>query len=649
MSNGTTLDFDRDDLPLGENLQSVLDVLKGSDIPEYELFRVAHTYRAHYDECREILKFIRESNKDSTCLDQMEMALDLQHGKSVNTENGSFLNGFVYFSQGDYSNALSCFTKERFSFGIDLCNYFYGIPENILLRSLVNLRNMDVKEFESSKEVLRSLITKTNIQLTNDERYAEHIRIKNDVLQDTLYGLRLSDTYSNEDNVDVRQRKAEDLILEGKFEEAISLLGDLVDKNYFYGKIEHLKGNYTEAKAFYKKCISEGLLNTRSYILSKYAYERIVQDSAMPFKFDSESFNDFNVFLKLKNNVEVGDLSGCSEDMRNFIVINKGVSDNLESCIVKYESLVNNKYMEKFIALNNLVYLENRRTSLFFKGISKSDNPKKKEYIKMIKEAVNSASPDVKDVLLYNQAYLTLDVNLFDKLNFQQAKIMSAYLKKDVETLKEMKLIELVACLEDREGAVELLSNKSSLVSNLLLGKLYLEKYVEKKSNIDLSLAISYFQKETKSFYGANGLGVCLAFQSRLSEASKVFNSVVMEHKCAHVNLGNVYILSGEYEKGVLEHLRYKVDSRVVLMLKDHLSLDVLISAYRSGCKNLKEIIFERLLLDNRLEEAKEYKGTTKKLNNLYEMKMKENEKKAEDLKRKIEELEKYKKSKNIK
>ncbi|KAF9762261.1 hypothetical protein NGRA_2128 [Nosema granulosis] len=654
LNNGTTMDFDTEDLPLGNNLHPLLEVLKNSDISPQELFRVAHIYKAHYEECKTILEFIKTNHPDFISpVEQLAMALDLQHGIEIdcNAAPTSVLKGFAYLHKKDYTKALACFSKERFTFGMDLCNYYYGTPENIILRSLMHLRNMEY--IEPSKDILRSLLEMKSIEFHTDERYSEYIKIKREVLEDALFGLRLVEIYNNPKNIDVLQRKAEDLISKGKYEQSRPILESLNinDKNYLLGKIEHLKGNYNEAKQFYKKCISAGQVNTRSYVLSKYANERIVQETPLTFKFDSQEFNDFNVFLKHKNNVELGDLNGCSEDMRNFIVINKGVSDNMESCIAKYESLVDNKYMEKYIAMNNLIYFENRRDYLFFRGSPRNGKSNTKKHIKAIKEAVEMAPPDAKEALLYNQAYLSLDVDLFDSLSLEQAKIMSAYLKQDVQNLTNLNLIELASCLKDKEGAIECLSNKSSLYSNLLLGKLYLDKYIEHKSNIDLSMAISYFTKETKSFYAANGLGVCLTFKNKLSEAIKVFSSVVVEHKCAHINLGNVYILKGEYEKGVLEHFRYSTDSikNIILHLKEGLSLDMLIVAYKKGCTSLKETIFEKLILENRLEEAKDYKVANKKLKDLYEKKEKENLAKSEELKRKIEELEKYKKSKNIK
>lgn len=662
MKSGTPLDFDTEDLPLGDNLNSLLEMLNETAIPLYEQFKIAHLYRFHYEECKKILDAIRENNKDcDEDVNLLTQALNLQHDKEVilfdtkkHVEN--IFEGFISFIKKDYTKALSLFTKEKFGFGIDLCDYIFEMPRNKLLKSLVHIKNIDTKEFESSKNTLNKILSDEIFDCNVDENYKDFIKIKKKVLQDIMFCLGLLDTYNNENNNDVKHRTISDFINRGRYEEAISILEniDLSEKNYLFGKIEHLKGNYNGAKQFYKKCISEGHTNTRSFILCKYNYERIIQENPLLYSFESGPLNDLNYYLKLKNNIEIDDnedLNGCSQDLIDFITISKGVSNNLESCVIKYDILKNNKYMDKVIFNNNLVYLRMKNKFLFVKGEKLDTDINIKEYEKMIDEAISEASENVKESLLYNQAYLKLKPSQFKKLNSEQARIMSAFLNKEDQVLQDLGLVELASCLKDNQDVFELLSSRSSLYSNLQLGKLYLDKYIKNGINIDLNFATKYFLKESKSFYAANGLGVCLALQKKYNEAIKVFNAVVIDHKPSHINLGNVYILNGDYEKAVIEFSKYqnKYSEEIIMKYKDHINVDLMINVFNKGYKGLKSVIFEKLIFDNRLDEAKNYKVTNEKLKKLFDFKIKEKKAEDDEVKRKIEELEKYKRAKNIK
>ncbi|WUR02637.1 uncharacterized protein VNE69_02160 [Vairimorpha necatrix] len=427
---------------------------------------------------------------------------------------------------------------------------------------------------------------------------------------------------------------------------------DLQNDTFYYlkGKKYHLEGDYSKALHFYKLSLS---LNDN--ILSKYNLQRILRSDVINEEYDCLEFNNFKYFMiyqKYKNEDIKCEVNNINPDIKRFINIMRGIKNNPESCISKYKTLLDNKLVDKNIIQNNIIYfkykdickssnidLTNLDIDHFKSNISKDISNHngstmiKQDDINLLKDIYNTNSSVY---VKYNIFWLTGDLNYYDKSNKFSTQIYNFL----------------------NHGTLEYLKIYDTLVK---------------------ASTIKEYSECLGSFYGANGVAICLTKSRKYKEALKIFYSLVVDYSDVYINIGNVYLINKEIDKGFIEYNKvydkteYKeyIREKIYKTYKEIKNIDLLIRIYskisnhkRDGDKNYKDrsnedrsneeildrsiedikmFIFKRLIDENRLEEAEKYKVEDKELRRYYEEKKEEEEKIKKENERAIEELKRYK------
>ncbi|KAK6089197.1 hypothetical protein P3W45_001824 [Vairimorpha bombi] len=356
-----------------------------------------------------------------------------------------------------------------------------------------------------------------------------------------------------------------------------------LDNEYFYylkGKKEHLKRNYEDAVNFYKKSLA-----LKYNVYAKYNLLRILQDECIDENYDCYEFNNFKYYMKYKKsrNADIKcDIENINKDIKDFININSGIKNNFESYITKYKTLLNNKLVDKKIINNNLTYYK-------YRNISYEDLEVDEEDIRILKDIYRENSSDY---VKYNLLYLTRDITYYDPSNKYSTAIYN-YLSN---------------------GSVE----KCDIYDKLI------------KAN-----SLKAFKECLTSFYGANGVGICLAKSMKYKESLKIFYSLALDYneKCLK---NNTRFKNNEYIKKIIRSVYRNIKN-----------IDLLIKIYEKlGIIEIKEFIFRLLIDENRLDEAENYRVNSEYLNKIYKDKVEENKRIKDELKRRAKEIIEYKKHK---
>lgn len=313
-----------------------------------------------------------------------------------------------------------------------------------------------------------------------------------------------------------------------------------------------------------------------------------------------------------------------------------GIKINPESYITKYKTLLENNLVDKDIIRNNLIYFKYKDILLKKKRANLEGNDKK------VNTEINNKKETIDDVSFNNK-----------KVNMEDIEILKDIYKRNNSPHVKYNIFYLTQDMTYYDA-----SNKFSVQIENYINKGEIENLPIYEKLIN-SKSIKDFKDCLDSFYGANGIGICLAKVLKYKEALKIFYSLVLDYNDVYINIGNVYFLMKEYEKGISEflkvyskkqsyHIKY-IEDIIVNNYKRIKNVDFIIKIY-NYIKNddIRSYICELLIDFNRLEEAECYVAKDKSLLEKLNNKKVEKDRLKEYNKRKIEELKNYKKSKNL-
>lgn len=659
------IDLDTASLPLGSAFDELLGHLCNARVPLATQHKIAYAYRRHPELSWRILQQVEEEVGigDSTTR-LLLLACQLQLGTNsielvqriepLESRVFDILKGFLLLRRRSYDGAMFLFKKARFRLGVQMCNYYLGnfsealkCEDEVVRAYCVVSRGVSEESLEEAGELLRT-------------------RGKRDI----LFRLGLSEEYDNEGSLDVKVRKMERLVEEGRWSEARETMGS-VPRNeetlYLLGKMEHKCGNVCEAKKYYM----ESLEYDKGYFTSEYNLQRIVQEEMRDVSYESSEFCDFKAYLKMKRKDINVSLVGCSREFKDVVSAIVEGNSRMSAGLGKYLKLVGNELIDEFVVMNNIGYFLCRRMEPF------SDEPesdgsegadrflvgsigikndgveeRRREGEKYLRRALEGCPDEYKDTIRYNLGYVTEDVEMLMESPLKEAKVVVASRFQGDGGMVDVGELELLGHYHMKRKefklAKKIFQRQDTVYSYIGLGNIYLREFVREGNGSSVKRAMETFSKGLRSYYCANGIGICLAVSGRVDDAIGVFRSVAMDWVGGYVNLGNALVLCKRYREAVEAFLKVggmKYASEMVVqickMTGDVESCRLCVS---NGVYDLKEYLFELLVGKNQLSEASRLEIRNESLVRLYEEKRRMEEKEREEVKRKMEEIKEYRK-----
>ena len=632
------------------------------------ILQIAFILRFNYEQSRSLFDMAYLRAKDDTERETIQsqiIGLMLQHNQDVITHlEGAFvsgdkrfeyLKGIFFMKNGQYHDAEFCFETAGYKRGIEICKV---------------LRN-DIEEMEKSTDP----ITQCYASSKNWKNYDGEIKNK-----DFEFAIGKSNEYENESNIDVKlalfNKELEEIVkkemikrndlksstdcnvhlfnddliqyanplyIEFYKEDLNLLLEKLVafsDNNkplayifYTVGKAFHLLKNFEKAQEWYNKT----LLLDSGYVPAQYNLNRI-HGTIFNSQANSSKVHDFNALISLKKLIFDFPIGNCSDFIRKF-----------------YRVVVQSRKLDKTIA-NDLKSMKS-----LFNEVEISNNLaiiiEGQESIAILEDLLAKVNSSYKDYILYNLGIMKKDQNLLKESSLPEAQLQLDYLRKDTNTKSK----SLLAYLTKDKNLLE-----SDAFGHIMGGFICIDEYLtylsednelnHKKDNCTLDSyfnlldeAEKMFLKETSSMYSVNGLGICALLRGNIASAIKLFEQVGEHFK---KNLANCYLLLKDYSKATDLYLRSvngqltEKDIKILEFLgqssKDPKSLKVLISLGLDGLKDHLAMVY---LGKGDVQSAKEMNISNPEI----QKKIEESMAKEEERKRKIAEIEEYrKKRKNI-
>ncbi|KMV66018.1 hypothetical protein M970_061180 [Encephalitozoon cuniculi EcunIII-L] len=663
---GEAIHLDSENLPLGSEFDELLGLLKDGKTPRSTQHKIAYGYRGHPELAMKILEQLEgdDGGDHSTLL--LLLACKLQAGLDgidvvqrmglLESPILDTLKGFVSLRKKSYDGALFLFGKARFSLGVQICNYYLGNiseakkSDNGVLRGYCLLK--DARRSDALSEVAKLF------------READK--------KDLLFGLGLGEEYENGENPDVKMRVASELVEKEDYPRACEVMEGMeksAEMLYLKGKMEHKRGNLEEAKKYYM----ESLGCDRDFFKSEYNLQRIVQDKMRDVDYRCSEFCDFKVYLQLKNKMKDVSLEGCSSEFRDLVsvVVGEGLR-RTDGLMRKYMRLVGNPWIENFVVMNNIGYSLCRHMRPFEKveeraegsdrfligsiGIDREHQDssdgidKVEEGKKYLVRALSECPEEYKEVIKYNLGYVTEDRGLLMELSLKEAKLLLSVGGEGISSIpNELELVGFYHMKrKEFKLAKKIFQKLDTLYSSIGLGNIYIRSFYKDRDVSALGKATKAFARGLRSYYCGNGIGICLALRGRTEEAIDVFSSVATDWVGGYVNLGNCLVLCGRYREAMdvfskTSSMKYSRE-----MLGRLCEIVDEIDGYRlcmdAGIPGAREKMFELLVEQNRLEEAKELGTSDQRLERMYNERKEEQEKKREELRRKAEEMREYRK-----
>lgn len=600
----SSLTFDTTELPLDTDFDSLFELIKESNIPSSSLFKIAYAYKDKYDYCKQILDYVKTTNLRDVKSKAEIFQMSLDLAH----------NKPLYFSQEYPYNSFYILLGYE---NIKSKNYVKALAyfTRVQYKLGIELCNFYLnRNIVFNNELLKALHIFNTKDVSNYKIAKE--MFKRNVSKDFYNGIfnntKSIGDYKIQLNIDIKLNTIrQDLSKIDLYE---------LDNDFFYylkGKKEHLEKNYDKAIEWYKKS-----LNKNNNIYAKYNLQRILQKEYIEDNFDCYEYNNFKYFMKYKK-CKIEDLKCDVENInlniKNFINIMSGIKNNPESYIAKYKTLLKNDLLDINTIKNNLIYFKYK--NIDYQDLLNDTSCVLEEDVQTLVDIYNKTN----DVYVkYNLFYLTRDMKYYDKLN-----------KFSTQILKFIKNGEL--------------------------------EYIEIYDKLKNAKTIENYKECLESFYGANGIAICLAKNKKYQEALKIFYSLVLDYNDVYINIGNVYIAMKEYEKGIIQFLKaFSEGNNIKLLSKisnnEYIfriiqevyiyvnNIDLLIKIYKIfEISDMKKYIFKLLINSNRLDEAECFKiESDSELMNIYNNKIEERNKACYENKRKAEEMAQYKKSRNL-
>jgi len=565
------------------------------------------------------------------------------------------LKGFVSLRRKSYDGALFLFRKAGFQLGVEICNYYTGnyLEARKSMNRIVRGYCI-VKEARDTKEMCKA------VKLFESEG-----------MRNVLYRLGACDEYDDASSTDVMIRQVEELVERKDFGKASEMI-DRIPKNaeslYLRAKIEHVSGSIENAKRWYM----ESLECDKLFIKSEYNLQRIVQQKMRDVSYASKEFCDFKVYMSIKSEVGDVDLSGCSEELRDVASAILGGKKKTDVGLRRYMKLIGNCWIENFVVMNNIGYFmcrdmrpfdghkenEEEGSDRFLMGsIGENCNIEKdgriNDGVKYLRKALEECPDEYREMIKYNIGYATESRQMLRECTIKEANLVLSVAGEGIEHVSEE--LELMGYhhMQRKEFklAKKILQRMDTVYSSIALGNICIRSFMKEKDDSALEKAMDAFSKGLSSYYCGNGVGICLALSGRHEEAATIFREVAVDWKGGYVNLGNAMVCMRRYKEAMEAFLNVSSMRYSQKMLGMLCRILDTVESYKAcmseGLSDVKERLFELLVLEERLEEAEQLGVDDVELLNVYNRKKNEMKERQMDLKRKRNEISEYRKRRN--
>lgn len=596
----------------------------------YELdsiLEVAYHIRGNYSQSCHLLEMAEEksrSNSQQNHVKIQRIGLMIQHKMNVRSlmeefrdstdRRIDFLKGVFFLNNGQLEDAQFCFERASYKKGLDRCAV---------------MKNDRSSMATSTDPVVRCYYSSRNWKSFNSfngfNGSSFNYPIDN---ADFLYIIGKSTVFDHKENIDVQIREIEQEIDNWNPNKSNNLVGrlkQLIDGGvnspqvlYDLGKIYHLLKDHENATLWYERVL--GL--DRNYLPAKFNLARI-KNTPVEDRHKYPDVQNYNVIYSLKNLIFDVDIYNCDDWVKNLYHtihrsrnLNKAVLGGIESI---------SRYINSVVFGNNKAILMENDESILILG-----------------DLLKTADSQYSDFIRYNLGILKRDIKLLEESKLPEARVYFDYFTKNANTTD----IKLKAYLLDDRS---LLQGENDSFCAIFIGNKLLDEYIASTPrNIALLEEAEVLFRSYADFpLCINGLGICAALGGNYSAAVKLFSQITVEYPPALKNLAFCYLLQKKYGKAVEcllknENIEFsKKDENVLLYLVDQARdlrlVDMLIEKGFTSLKKTKALL---LLHKGELEKAIDLGVQDSEVSQKIDLlKMKE-----EARKRKIEELEEYRK-----
>jgi tetratricopeptide (TPR) repeat protein len=638
-----TFDFDTSDLPHGEEFAALLDFFNENNVSQEDQVRVSEAYNK-WGYTKESYLILRNAQKSGyftngksplgiyllsivtrLCFSNssyLNEATTLFREIETNDAFQNILKAFLLLLKGKYDTSLFLFKNSPHplsSIGVSLTQFYTNEFDKSIKSVNLVVRGMSMYKKGMISEAVECF-KKSGCQNANVYLY----RLEGGAVEET-----------RPDNLDVLITKAEKYINEEMYSEATEILKKMekskAEKNVLYllGKIYHIMKDYSRAKEYYLRSGSE---------LSRYGLMRIdekIEDISIS---SSESKRVRNYILFKKGGIDEINTEEMTGGFRDVLEARIGEDRWGGYALKGYLKLRGCEMVEECVILSNIGYyiakcreeVGEEETLRIIQSLEDvvSEGEKTQHTTSLafalssINEALRICPERFTDLLKYNLSFF-LDapsaISLIESLENRKPEytIRLGILTNSLEQYKESTLCDneipgltMIGYYYYSNRNISLakktferiLEKEDNLFSLLSLGNIYLYYYRKEKGKREefLNRSMNYFRKSVMRYkgcwYGAMGIGICLADKGMYEEAKRIFSDIVKDIRCknGYINLGIVHIKMGEYEeafKSLLMGLGAGIDEKI---------FETLVGI----CKILNEIEYVEIVLKRATNES---------------------------------------------
>lgn len=499
-----------------------------------------------------------------------------QVGSSPDVNN--MLKGVISLRDAETKKAAYFFQTCKFSLGLEILDFVENrkfVFRNETLGLLHEYRKGNSSDFRTGDKINKYL------RYRIDSEYRRQVDITEQDVADWLAAFGYSESHGAVsasqkgekahffNSVDVLMELADRYIgiNEKTALDILAKVPDNDDKFFLRGKVEHLKKNYEKAAEYYKKS---------NLVLARYARCRIEQDKPMDIDFRTRESDNFQAYLCRKLNTSI----------KHECEVNDVFQAKDNPSVYSYRKLASNLYVSPCCVMNNLAFymwIEMERfqivsrefrpllapTSKHTKGSQipevlvlanasatiRSIRSLKEKKLDFLNFRASMADQKERALGILEMALRTTPCEYEDTIKYNidvmsNRELFNALVQNDVEKIKETRDQSLLGYLhlfnKSFDTARKLLKDDC-----LALGCIYIEYFLKEKSERLLDRAVGFFEK-SNSIYAVNGMALALIFKGMHSEAKTILKKLVQELPLANINLGNLYVLEGQYSKAIV-------------------------------------------------------------------------------------------------
>lgn len=634
-----TLTLDPAHLPAGDAFDKLFLTLSSSAAASRDVEEIAFLYRHEYGSARRLLDLAHRhalaENGSEEAINSIRittLGLLVQHRRateadfyelnSIQDKRLDLLKGFHLYTKREYEDALFSFSKIPYKFGIELCMLEMG------------------REFASRGDDAR-------MRCYADAREWSSFRADSSAAsKDFLFRIGQSSTYASAENADVRLALIEQALdenepdLTGILHQLEELRKDCLESaevHYLIGKVHHIRRDYAKAKEFY----GQALERQPGYPPAELNMQRIAGETPKT-QSRHESVNDYIALTSIMGGRYDMDLSNCSDRIRKLCLLVSKSRRRDPSCAEEIEGL---------LAGNNTFLSFDQKelkpgTELFDKEVLYNSlaimSGDQGNAAQLLEKGMEGCARKYEDFLKYNLGTVTGDVDMLAGSTLPEADERIALIKEDA-TVSNASLRGFILMKESPAEAKAIFKKQMDsrvgqepLFASICLGTMYIDDYLSDQTGLHLlEEAANAFRRFPRSFYCVNGLAICFALKGRPDIALRLLKQIVADCAGAPQNAANCYILGKDYQ------------AAAETLLKMHGGAEQREAEYAASllkliCKETGDLA----LIDRCLAEG--IAGLEEQKAELERCQKDAADAKEEERKRKIQEIENYRKKMNF-